>query len=229
MGGFMGIVDLVPILAERALAEARGRAEPASRDAAPDLKGLVEAYERKLILGALAAAGGHQRNAAARLGVLPSTLHEKMKRLGVRLERVRSLRAPASGNVRAALLWRGVIPRGGTLEVRGLTGRVRIDASEDDQVEVAATHGGPRAARAAVEVQVVEHRQGLLVCAVCPRAESGAATGAATGAVELVARVPPGVHVIASTNNGDVELVGVSGNVEAGTTNGHVIFLPATG
>jgi hypothetical protein len=35
--------------------------------------------------------------------------------------------------------------------------------------------------------------------------------------------------VIASTINGDVELVGVSGNVEAGTTNGHVIFLPATG
>jgi hypothetical protein len=126
-------------------------------------------------------------------------------------------------------LWRGFIPRGGTLEVRGLNGRVRIDASEDDQVEVAATRGGPRAARAAVEVQVVEHRQGLLVCAVCPRAESGAATGAATGAVELVARVPPGVHVIASTSNGDVELVGVSGNVEAGTTNGHVIFLPATG
>ena len=215
----MGIVDLVPILAERALAEA-GRAGPPSRDATPEVKALVAAYERKLILGALAATGGHQRNAAARLGVLPSTLHEKIKRLGVRLERVRSLRAPASGDVRAALLWRGCLPRGGTLEVRGLNGQVRIDASEDDQVEVTATRTGSRAARSAIDVKVVEHRHGLSVCAVGP---------VAAGAVNLVARVPPGVHVIASTTNGDVEVVGVSGNVEAGTTNGQVIFLPATG
>ncbi len=231
MGGFMSIVDFVPILAERALAEAAGRAGQASRDAAPDLKALVDAYERKLILGALAATGGHQRNAAERLRVLPSTLHEKMKRLGVRLDRVRSLRAPAGNGVRAALLWSGCLPRGGTLEVRGLNGQVRIDASEDDQVEVTATHTGSRAARSAIEVKVVEHRHGLSVCAVCPGADRYAATagtGVVPGAVNLVARVPPGVHVIASTINGDVEVVGVSGNVEAGTTNGQVIFLPAT-
>jgi len=52
-----------------------------------DLRELLDDYERKLILLALAAAGGHQRRAAASLGILPSTLSEKMKRLGLRVGR----------------------------------------------------------------------------------------------------------------------------------------------
>jgi DNA-binding NtrC family response regulator len=60
-----------------------------------DLKALVTAYERRLILDALEASGGHQRRTARRLGLLPTTLHEKMKRLGLishtRSEQVLSL------------------------------------------------------------------------------------------------------------------------------------------
>ena len=63
----------MPNMAE---AEASGRRK--------DLRSLLDDYERKLILLALDAAGGHQRRAAASLGVLPSTLSEKMKRLGLR-------------------------------------------------------------------------------------------------------------------------------------------------
>jgi len=48
------------------------------------LRELLDDYERSLIVSALQAAGGHQRRAAAALGVLPSTLCEKMKRLGLR-------------------------------------------------------------------------------------------------------------------------------------------------
>ncbi len=51
--------------------------------ARPGLKALLEEYERSLIKEALVAAGGHQRRTAARLGLLPTTLHEKMKRLGL--------------------------------------------------------------------------------------------------------------------------------------------------
>ena len=47
------------------------------------LKTLVEAYERQLIESALEASAGNQRRAAASLGLLPTTLHEKMKRLGL--------------------------------------------------------------------------------------------------------------------------------------------------
>ena len=48
------------------------------------LRELMTDYERRLILAALDAAGGNQRRAAAALGVLPSTLSEKLKRLGLR-------------------------------------------------------------------------------------------------------------------------------------------------
>ena len=48
------------------------------------LKTLVTDFERRLILEALAANGGNQRQAARALGVLPTTLNEKMKRLGLR-------------------------------------------------------------------------------------------------------------------------------------------------
>jgi DNA-binding NtrC family response regulator len=49
-----------------------------------DLKQLLESYERALIMTALAASGGNQRQAALQLGLLPTTLNEKMKRLGLR-------------------------------------------------------------------------------------------------------------------------------------------------
>jgi two-component system, NtrC family, response regulator HydG len=47
------------------------------------LRDLVDAYERRLIEEALRATAGNQRRAARALGVLPTTLHEKMKRLGL--------------------------------------------------------------------------------------------------------------------------------------------------
>jgi two-component system response regulator HydG len=47
------------------------------------LKDLVEEYERGIIEQALRAANGNQRQAARALGVLPTTLHEKMKRFGM--------------------------------------------------------------------------------------------------------------------------------------------------
>jgi DNA-binding NtrC family response regulator len=50
----------------------------------PSLKQLVEDYERRLILAALGRTRGNQRRAAAELGCLPTTLNEKMRRLGLR-------------------------------------------------------------------------------------------------------------------------------------------------
>jgi len=57
-------------------------------DPTADLRSRVRAYERKLLLSALAAAGGNQRKAAATLGLLPTTFHEKLKRHGIRPRRV---------------------------------------------------------------------------------------------------------------------------------------------
>ncbi len=51
------------------------------------LKDLVQEYEKQLLLMALELAGWNQRKVAASLGLLPSTLSEKMKRLGLRSSR----------------------------------------------------------------------------------------------------------------------------------------------
>jgi DNA-binding NtrC family response regulator len=53
-------------------------------DSGPGLKERLKAYERQLILDALERAGGNQRRAAMMLGCLPTTLNEKMRRLGLR-------------------------------------------------------------------------------------------------------------------------------------------------
>jgi DNA-binding NtrC family response regulator len=53
------------------------------KDSNASLKTLVEAYEKDLIESALRVTAGNQRRAAASLGLLPTTLHEKMKRLGL--------------------------------------------------------------------------------------------------------------------------------------------------
>ena len=50
----------------------------------PSLKSLLDDFERQVIEAALAAHHGNQRRTAVALGVLPTTLHEKMKRLGLR-------------------------------------------------------------------------------------------------------------------------------------------------
>ena len=52
-----------------------------------DLRGLVAAYERALIAWALASAGGQQNRAAALLGLGPTTLNEKIKRLQIAVPR----------------------------------------------------------------------------------------------------------------------------------------------
>lgn len=49
-----------------------------------DLRSRVRAYERGLLLSALRATGGNQRRAAAMLGLLATTFHEKLKRHGLR-------------------------------------------------------------------------------------------------------------------------------------------------
>jgi len=63
----------------------------------PTLKTRLEFYERRLILEALRTTGGNQRQAAQSLGVLPTTLHEKMKRLGL-------LQRPAPPDERSAFV-----------------------------------------------------------------------------------------------------------------------------
>jgi len=219
---------------ESSKSELAGLAMTAQADVA-DLNQLLDAYERSLILTALGAVGGRQRRAAQLLRILPSTLHEKMKRLGIRPQRRHESSGLANPEAPASLHWRGSVAPGGTLELRGLNGPVRIEAGHEGHVEVSATRRGPWAVLHAIEVKIVEHQRGVSVCAVyqgldpsLPRRRRGGVARAADDLrVDLFARVPPGLHVVASTVNDDIEVLGLANNVEAGTANGRVRFLPA--
>jgi DNA-binding NtrC family response regulator len=57
--------------------------EVALKNVNASLKDMVREFERQLIEADLSASAGNQRRAAASLGLLPTTLHEKMKRLGL--------------------------------------------------------------------------------------------------------------------------------------------------
>jgi DNA-binding NtrC family response regulator len=67
-----------------------------SSEPRPTLKAMLEAYERRIIEEALRSTRGNQRRAARALGVLPTTLHEKMKRLGLRHSDAARDAAPAA-------------------------------------------------------------------------------------------------------------------------------------
>lgn len=60
------------------------------------LKELVDDYERKIVLMALELSHWNQRRAASSLGLLPSTLSEKMKRLGLRRVREDAVHEPSA-------------------------------------------------------------------------------------------------------------------------------------
>ncbi len=81
--------DAAAELLRRALAEAEaaglgGRPADGTEASGPcGLKQILETCERRILESVLLVWGGNQRRAAASLGLLPTTLHEKVKRLGV--------------------------------------------------------------------------------------------------------------------------------------------------
>ncbi|HKC11707.1 MAG TPA: helix-turn-helix domain-containing protein [Vicinamibacteria bacterium] len=78
------VKDLVEDLRQRVEAYQRDLGVSGDEHPPKDLKTKLEEYERELVFSALKACGMNQLLAARLLGVLPTTLSEKMKRLGLR-------------------------------------------------------------------------------------------------------------------------------------------------
>jgi hypothetical protein len=126
-----------------------------------------------------------------------------------------------------AFNWHGPIARGSSVEIRGINGNVRAEASTSGEVEVNATvEGEPSSASASSSVQVhlVRHENGVTICSVFPgekvcrpMGDPGPGTR-----VNFVVRVPEGVHFLGSTVNGGVEAESLKSDVQAYTVNGQV-------
>jgi hypothetical protein len=82
--------------------------------------------------------------------------------------------AGAAGAVAAqtgSFTWNGAVGYGNTVEIRGVNGSVRALASDDGSVHVEATRRARQSDPDSVRIEVVEHDEGVTVCAVYPTPE----------------------------------------------------------
>ena len=132
--------------------------------------------------------------------------------------------------------WHGPVAQGKTIEIRGINGDVSAEAATGSEVEVTAMKRGRRSDPDEVRIEVVESDAGVTVCAVYPGDNNRCAAGGGrmnthNNDVEVTfsVRVPRGVGFDGNTVNGDVEIAGVTGDVDANTVNGSVRLETAGG
>jgi hypothetical protein len=129
--------------------------------------------------------------------------------------------------------WHGRVAAGKTVEIKGVNGAIDATAASGDEVEVTATKRGRRSDPGSVRIEVVEHAEGVTICAVYPdvdgrRNECRAGDGGHMNTrendvnVHFTVRVPRGVGFSPRTVNGDVEAEGLEGDVSVRTVNGSV-------
>ena len=132
--------------------------------------------------------------------------------------------------------WRGSVARGRTLEVRGISGSIRAEPASGGTVEVTALKHGDHEDPADVRIEVVEHSEGVTICAVYPGRGNTCEPGGGRMnvrhndvEVDFDVRVPAGVRFEGSNVNGDVEAVGLTGPAHVHTVNGSVVVETTSG
>jgi hypothetical protein len=217
--------DLMPAVSESHLQDTPS-ARTADTEPARDLRSLVAEYERRLILAAVGAAGGCQSKAAVALGVLPTTLCEKMKRLGISRRSSGELPAGAQTvalDARDEFRWRGRLPAGRTLEIKGQRGDVRAVAASGQLAEVVARKSGKSAA-SQLAINVVEHESGVLFSVFTSRTSTPTLATAVSANLraDFELRIPAGVRLEVRLLAGNIEVVGLGAEVEVSTLSGSV-------
>ncbi|MGH9900977.1 MAG: DUF4097 family beta strand repeat-containing protein, partial [Pyrinomonadaceae bacterium] len=130
--------------------------------------------------------------------------------------------------------WRGPVAAGRVIEIKGVNGDVRAETAAGGEVEVTATKSARRSDPAGVRIQVVEHADGVTICAVYPSGDSSRPNTCEPGSggrsnvrnndtrVDFTVRVPASVRFNGRTVNGGVEARALGSDVEAHTVNGGV-------
>lgn len=130
--------------------------------------------------------------------------------------------------------WNATLAQGKTIEIVGVNGDVDASLSSDGRVHVHATRTARRSDPESVRIVVVEHANGVTICAVYPaprgsRNENDCEEGGGQSnvndndvEVDFTVQVPAGVRFAGGTVNGGVEVSGLRSDVEASTVNGDV-------
>lgn len=131
--------------------------------------------------------------------------------------------------------WRGRIARGKWLEVKGVNGDVRAIGAAGPEAQVTAVKRSRRGDPGSVEIKVLEHDDGVTICALYPtppgareenRCEPGDRGHMSTRdndvTVHFTVQVPAGVKFRVRTVNGEIDADGLSADAEVATVNGSV-------
>jgi hypothetical protein len=142
--------------------------------------------------------------------------------------------AQAGGGDTGSYEWRGAMPAGGTLEIKGVNGTLHVRSAGGSEVVVSARLRGRRSDPATVRVERVEHAGGLTFCAVYPTPSGERANSCEPGEggrmntrrndveVEFNVEVPAGVPFRGRTVNGSVNALDLDSDVDVATVNGSV-------
>jgi hypothetical protein len=132
--------------------------------------------------------------------------------------------------------WHGAVAPGKTLEIRGVNGSIRAEASTGSEVEVTADKHGRDDDPASVHIEVVPHEGGVTICAVYPGRNNECRPGGGHMSVhdndvevQFVARIPAGIAFDGNNVNGGVEASGLTARTDLNTVNGSVNLETASG
>src|SRR3989475_11712608 len=75
--------------------------------------------------------------------------------------------APRTAAAQREFHWKGTVAPGKAIEIKGVNGDVRASAGSGD-VEVSAVKHARRSDPDEVKIEVVQHEDGVTICALCP-------------------------------------------------------------
>lgn len=130
--------------------------------------------------------------------------------------------------------WRRALAAGKTIEIVGINGSINASGTGGREVEVVAVKKGRKSDPETVRIEVVEHPDGVTICAVYPtpaRREPNECREGGKGRnnssnndvqVTWTIRVPDGVKFVGRTVNGRVVALRLTAEAEAHTVNGDI-------
>ena len=126
--------------------------------------------------------------------------------------------------------WKKVVASGKTVSIHGLIGDITATPASGNEVEVVARKSGRRGDVREVEIEVVEHEDGVAICAIYPTFRDHQcyphrginSDGDNDVSVDFEVRLPRGVEFNGSTVTGTVRATGLTADVVASSVSGDV-------
>lgn len=166
-----------------------------------------------------------------------------LRQLSLTIPAALLLALPAAAQQRTTgdrdLDWRGRVDDGDWVRIFSHKGEIRVEPGSGDVVEVHGEARGSNAERERVTFEVIEHADGVTICAHDERQRCDEDGMESVGRgwsgrdrsanVILTVRLPRGVNLNAASGNGDVHVAQAGGDVRASSGNGAVEVLGAAG